>query len=164
MAIRYDGRVAIVTGAGNGIGRAYALFLAARGAKVVVNDLGGAMDGGDGTGSSRPADNVVTEIKRMGGEATANYDSVTDGERIVKTAVDAYGRIDILINNAGILRDKSFHKMADKDWELVQNVHVTGAYKTTRAAWPYMREQKYGRVVFITSSAGNNLNNTIINM
>jgi NAD(P)-dependent dehydrogenase (short-subunit alcohol dehydrogenase family) len=153
MAIRFDDRVAIVTGAGNGIGRTYALFLAERGAKVVINDLGGSIDGSSEAGA-RVADKVVDEIKAMGGEAVANYDSVTDGAKIVQTAIDAFGRIDIVINNAGILRDVSFQKMEDKDWDFVQQVHLNGAYAVTRAAWPYMRDQKYGRVVMITSSAG----------
>jgi|EP00505_MAST-04D_sp_SCG-Rhode-Island_P001099 NAD(P)-dependent dehydrogenase (short-subunit alcohol dehydrogenase family) len=150
--IRFDGRVAIVTGAGNGIGRTYALFLAARGAKVVVNDLGGSFDGkGSGT---KAADQVVEEIRRMGGVATANYDSVTNGEKVVETAIRTYGKIDIVINNAGILRDGSFAKMSDENWDIVHAVHSQGAYKITRAAWPHMRKNKYGRIVMITSSAG----------
>ena len=155
MALRYDGRVAIVTGAGNGIGKQYATMLASRGAKVVVNDLGGAMNGEGGPGSGeRPADVVVREIKAAGGEATANYDSVEFGDKIVQTAIDAYGKVDIVINNAGILRDVSFHKMTDRDWDLIYTVHLKGSYKVCRAAWPYMRENRYGRIVNITSSAG----------
>jgi 3-hydroxyacyl-CoA dehydrogenase/3a,7a,12a-trihydroxy-5b-cholest-24-enoyl-CoA hydratase len=150
--IRFDDRVVIVTGAGNGLGRAYAREFGARGAKVIVNDLGG---GAFGEGSDqRVADVVVDEIRAAGGEATANYDSVTDGDRIVQTALDAYGRVDVVINNAGILRDKTFHKMTDEDWDLIYDVHVKGAYKVTHAAWPHMREQAYGRVVFTTSAAG----------
>ena len=113
--LRYDGKVAIVTGSGGGLGRSHALLLASRGAKVVVNDLGGDMAGKESGGSSRPADLVVEEIKAAGGEAVANYDSVLDGDKIVQTAMDTWGRIDILINNAGILRDISFHKMTEDD-------------------------------------------------
>ncbi len=150
--IRFDGRVVIVTGAGNGLGRSHALGFAERGAKVVVNDLGGSTSG-DGS-DQRVADLVVDEIRSAGGEAVANYDSVTDGEKIVETALDAFGRIDILINNAGVLRDKTFHKMTEADWDIIYDVHVKGPFKVTRAAWPYMREQNYGRIVFTTSSAG----------
>jgi 3-hydroxyacyl-CoA dehydrogenase/3a,7a,12a-trihydroxy-5b-cholest-24-enoyl-CoA hydratase len=150
--LRFDGKVVVVTGAGNGLGRSHALAFAARGAKVVVNDLGGGHNG-EGKGSAA-ADNVVLEIKAAGGEAVANYDSVEDGEAIIKTAMEAFGRIDVLINNAGILRDVSFAKMTDADWDLVYRVHVRGAYKTTQAAWPIMREQKFGRIIFTASAAG----------
>ncbi|MEZ4389985.1 MAG: SDR family NAD(P)-dependent oxidoreductase [Polyangiales bacterium] len=150
--LRFDGRVAIVTGAGNGLGRSHALLLASRGAKVVVNDLGGAHTGGGR--SSAAADAVVAEIRAAGGEAVANYDSVEDGASIVKSAIDAFGRVDIVVNNAGILRDVSFAKMTEQDWELVYRVHVLGAYRVTAAAWPYLREQKYGRVIFTSSAAG----------
>ncbi len=150
--IRFDERVVVVTGAGNGLGRSHAMDFARRGAKVVVNDLGG---GAFGEGSDqRVADVVVDEIKAAGGEAAANYDSVTDGDKIVQTAMDAFGRVDVVINNAGILRDKSFHKMTDDDWDIIFDVHVRGAYKVTHAAWPMMRDQNYGRVVFTTSAAG----------
>ena len=149
--LAFEGRVALVTGAGNGLGRQYAMELAARGAKVVVNDLGGSTTG---EGASRVADEVVNEIKALGGEAVANYDSVEHGEKLVQTAIDAWGRIDVIVNNAGILRDVSFHKMKDKDWELIQLVHVTGVFKIIRAAWPHMREQKYGRIVNVTSTSG----------
>src|SRR5438477_6431924 len=125
--LRFDGRVAIVTGAGNGLGRSHALLLASRGAKVVVNDLGGTATGGGK--SSAAADRVVEEIKAAGGEAVANYDSVEDGDKIVKTALDNWKRIDIVVNNAGILRDTSFKKLTDEDWELIYRVHVRGAYK-----------------------------------
>jgi len=148
----FTGRVAIVTGAGGGLGRAYALGLAALGCKVVVNDLGGSQKG-DGS-SSKVADAVVEEIKKNGGKAVANYDSVVDGEKIVETAIKTFGRVDIVINNAGILRDVSFHKMTDKDWNLLNLVHLTGSYKVTKAAWPYFRSQKYGRVIFVSSAAG----------
>jgi 3-hydroxyacyl-CoA dehydrogenase/3a,7a,12a-trihydroxy-5b-cholest-24-enoyl-CoA hydratase len=150
--LRFDGRVAIVTGAGNGLGRSHALLLASRGAKVVVNDLGGSHTGGGK--SSAAADKVVEEIKAAGGEAVANYDSVEDGDRIVKTALDTFGKIDIVINNAGILRDVSFQKMSQEDWDLIYRVHVLGAYRVTKAAWDVMREQGYGRIIFTASAAG----------
>jgi (3R)-3-hydroxyacyl-CoA dehydrogenase / 3a,7a,12a-trihydroxy-5b-cholest-24-enoyl-CoA hydratase / enoyl-CoA hydratase 2 len=150
--LRFDDRVAIITGAGGSLGRAHALLLASRGAKVVVNDLGGAHTG-EGKSSSA-ADKVVAEIIAAGGQAVANYDSVEDGERIVKTAIDTWGRVDILINNAGILRDVSFPKMSQQDWDLIYKVHVLGAFKTTYAAWPYMRDQGYGRIVMTASAAG----------
>jgi NAD(P)-dependent dehydrogenase (short-subunit alcohol dehydrogenase family)/acyl dehydratase/putative sterol carrier protein len=154
--IRYDGRVAIVTGAGAGLGRAYALELGRRGAKVVVNDLGGARDG-SGDGSAAPADQVVSEIKAAGGEAVANYDNVATaegGENIVKTALDAFGTVDILINNAGILRDKSFVKMEPENWDSVLKVHLHGAYNVSRPAFAIMKEKGYGRIVMTTSAAG----------
>ena len=138
--VRFDGRVAIVTGAGQGLGRSHALLLASRGAKVVVNDLGGST-AGEGK-SSESADLVVEEIKKAGGEAVANYDSVEDGDAIVRTAMDAWGRIDIVINNAGILRDKSFKNMTDADWDIIFRVHNYGAYKVTKAAWPIMTERE----------------------
>jgi 3-hydroxyacyl-CoA dehydrogenase/3a,7a,12a-trihydroxy-5b-cholest-24-enoyl-CoA hydratase len=150
--LRYDGRVAIVTGAGNGLGRSHALLLASRGAKVVVNDLGG---GFQGTGaSSSAADKVVAEIKEKGGEAVANYDSVENGDKIVKTAIDAFGKIDIVVNNAGILRDTSFRKMSEQDWELIYKVHMLGAFRVTYAAWPHMLDAGFGRIIFTSSAAG----------
>lgn len=154
--IRFDDRVAVVTGAGAGLGRAYALELAKRGAKVVVNDLGGAPDG-SGKGSSSPAQNVVDQIKKAGGEAVASYDNVASpegGENIVKTALDAFGTVDILINNAGILRDKSFVKMEPEYWKSVLGVHLYGAYNVTRPAFKIMKEKGYGRIVMTTSAAG----------
>ena len=150
--LRFDGKVVIVTGAGQGLGRSHALAFAARGAKVVVNDLGGTSTGGGK--SSAAADKVVAEIKAAGGEAVANYDSVEDGASIVKTAIDTYGRIDIVVNNAGILRDTSFPKMTDADWDLIFRVHMVGAFRVTHAAWPYMRDQGYGRIIFTSSAAG----------
>jgi 3-hydroxyacyl-CoA dehydrogenase/3a,7a,12a-trihydroxy-5b-cholest-24-enoyl-CoA hydratase len=150
--LRFDGKVAIVTGAGGGLGRSHALLLASRGAQVVVNDLGGSFTG-EGKSSSA-ADKVVDEIKAAGGTAVANYDSVENGDAIVKTAIDAFGRIDILINNAGILRDVSFQKMSQADWDLIYKVHVFGSYKCTAAAWGYMRDQGYGRIVMTASAAG----------
>ena len=154
--IRFDDQVAVVTGAGAGLGRVYALELAKRGAKVVVNDLGGARDG-SGEGSSSPADDVVEEIKAAGGEAVANYDSVATaegGQAIVDTAVNTFGRIDILINNAGILRDKTLVKMEPENWDAVMDVHLKGAYHVTRPAFVKMRENRYGRIILTTSAAG----------
>ncbi len=150
--LRFDGRVAIVTGAGNGLGRSHALLLASRGCKVVVNDLGGSATGGGK--SSAAADKVVEEIKAAGGEAVANYDSVEDGDKIVQTALDTWKRIDIVINNAGILRDTSFKKLTDDDWDLIYRVHVRGGYKVTKAAWDHMQDAGYGRVIFTASAAG----------
>jgi len=154
--IRYDNQVAIVTGAGNGLGKEYAKFLASRGANVVVNDLGGSFDGKDGKAGakSRIADLVVNEINRDGGIAVANYDAVQNGERIVQTAIDNFGGVDILINNAGILRDVTLRNMKNEDWDIIMEVHVHGAMKTTRAAWPYMRRQRYGRIINTSSSSG----------
>lgn len=151
-AIRFQDQVVIVTGAGGGLGRAHALLFAKHGAKVVVNDLGGSTHG-EGANASA-ADKVVEEIRAAGGTAVANHDSVTDGDKIVQHALDAFGRIDVVVNNAGILRDKTFHKMEDADWDQVYQVHVEGAYKVTRAAWPHMREQGYGRVIFTSSTSG----------
>ena len=153
--IRFDGKVAIVTGAGGGLGRQHALELARRGAKVVVNDLGGSVDGSGG--SSAAADAVVAEIKAAGGEAISNGSSVTDDAGValmIKQAMDAWGRIDILIANAGILRDKSFSKMEMADFELVVNVHLMGTVKPVKAVWEIMKEQNYGRIVVTTSSSG----------
>jgi NAD(P)-dependent dehydrogenase (short-subunit alcohol dehydrogenase family) len=151
----FEGRVAIVTGAGGGLGREHAHLLASRGAQVVVNDLGGAIDG---TGASAgPAQQVVDEIEAAGGMAVADTSSVATvegGEAMVKTALDAFGRIDIVINNAGILRDKSFANMTPELWDTVIAVHLTGACNVTRAAWPHLRDQNYGRVVNTTSPAG----------
>ena len=155
MAIRFDGKVAIVTGAGGGLGRTHALELAKRGAKVVVNDLGGAIDGTGG--SSAAADAVVAEIKAAGGTAIANGASVTDDAgvaHLVKQTIDAFGRVDILIANAGILRDKSFSKMELKDFEAVMAVHLMGTVKPCKALWQIMRDQQYGRIVVTTSSSG----------
>ncbi|HRI09299.1 MAG TPA: SDR family NAD(P)-dependent oxidoreductase, partial [Nannocystaceae bacterium] len=150
--LRYDGKVAIITGAGNGLGRSHALLLASRGAKVVVNDLGGDTRGGGK--SSAAADAVVAQIREAGGEAVANYDSVEDGAKIVQTAIDAFGRIDIVVNNAGILRDVTFAKMTEDDWSIINRVHVVGAFRVTHAAWPHMRDQGYGRIIMTASAAG----------
>ncbi|KAK4629172.1 Peroxisomal hydratase-dehydrogenase-epimerase [Fulvia fulva] len=150
--LRWDGQTVVVTGAGNGLGKAYALFYASRGANVVVNDLGGSFKGEGGGQTAAQA--VVDEITKAGGKAVANYDDVQNGENIIKTAIDNYGRIDVLINNAGILRDVSFKNMKDDDWDLIMKVHVIGAYKCARAAWPHFRKQKYGRVISTASAAG----------
>ncbi|MBP8161938.1 MAG: SDR family NAD(P)-dependent oxidoreductase, partial [Ottowia sp.] len=153
--IDFTGRVAIVTGAGGGLGRLHALALAARGAKVVVNDLGGAVDGSGGSASA--AQKVVDEIKAAGGEAMANGASVTDFDAVqamVQQAIDAWDRVDIVVNNAGILRDKSFAKMELADFRLVLDVHLMGAVHLCKAVWPHMVAQKYGRILMTTSSTG----------
>lgn len=153
--IRFDGKVAIVTGAGGGLGRCHALEFARRGAKVIVNDLGGSVDGSGG--SSAAALKVVEEIRAAGGEAIANGASVTDDAGVagmVAQAMEAYGRIDILIANAGILRDKSFAKMEIEDFTKVVDVHLMGSMKPTKAVWEIMRQQNYGRIVMTTSSSG----------
>lgn len=155
MAISFEGQVAVVTGAGAGLGRAYAIDLAKRGAKVVVNDLGGDPHG---QGENRaPAQKVVDEIKELGGEAVPNYDDVSSyegGFNIVKTAIDNFGRLDIVICNAGILRDVAFHNMSEDDWDKVFAVHIKGSFTVLRAAWPVFRQQSYGRVILTTSSSG----------
>ena len=146
MNIRFEGRVAIVTGAGAGLGRSHALLLASRGARVVVNDLG-----------RHAADSVVEEILAAGGEAVANHDSIAEFEgaqRLVDQAVSAFGKLDILVNNAGALRDKTFGKLEMADWDFVLKVHLSGTAYCTRAAWPVMQQNKYGRIVFTTSNAG----------
>jgi NAD(P)-dependent dehydrogenase (short-subunit alcohol dehydrogenase family) len=153
--VRFDSRVAVVTGAGGGLGRSHAMLLASRGAKVVVNDVGSTPGGDDADPSM--ADRVVAEIREAGGEAVANYDAVgtwQSGENIVKTALDAYGKIDILINNAGILRDRSMIKMTEEEYRKVMEVHLDGTFFTTRAAIGPMKEAGYGRVIFTSSGAG----------
>mgnify|MGYP001261633028 CR=1 FL=1 len=155
MTLDYNGKVVIVTGAGGGLGRCHALEFAQRGAKVVVNDLGGAVDGSGG--SSEAADKVVEEIKAAGGEAISNGSSVTDDAGVanmVSQTMDAYGRIDVLVNNAGVLRDKSFAKMEIADFDFVVDVHLFGTMKPTKAVWPIMKEQGYGRIMVTSSSSG----------
>ena len=153
--VGFEGRVAIITGAGGGLGREHALLMASRGAQIVVNDLGGAVDG---TGSDAgPAQKVVEEIEALGGAAVADGNSVATqegAEGMVKTALEAFGRVDIVINNAGILRDKSFANMTPDLWDPVIAVHLTGTYNVTRAAWAHFREQSYGRIVSTSSAAG----------
>lgn len=154
--INFDGRVAVVTGAGAGVGRAHALLLASRGAQVVVNDLGGDPAGRD-EGSGRAADAVVDEIRAAGGTAAASYDSVADPDgaaAIVDRALQHFGRLDILVNNAGILRDVSFAKLTPQDWAAVRQVHLDGTLNVTRAAWPHLREAQYGRIINTTSASG----------
>lgn len=150
--LRFNGKVVLVTGAGGGLGRAYALAFAERGASVVVNDLGSTTSGGGRNSSA--ADRVVEEIKAKGGKAVANYDSVEDGEKVVQTALDAFGRIDVVINNAGILRDRSFPRISDADWDIIQRVHLRGSFLVSRAAWNHMKNQKYGRILMTASAAG----------
>ena len=154
MAIRFDNKVAIVTGAGGGIGKEHALELAKRGAKVVVNDLGGSVDG---NGASDAANEVVELIKSEGGEAISNGASVTDLDAVkamVNETMEEWGRIDILVNNAGILRDKSFHKVTLEDFNLVMDVHFQGSLNCTHTIYPIMREQEYGRIIFTSSASG----------
>jgi NAD(P)-dependent dehydrogenase (short-subunit alcohol dehydrogenase family) len=154
MPIRFDNRVVIVTGAGGGLGRSHALAFAARGAKVVVNDLGAARDG---TGASDAAARVVEEIQTLGGEAFADGANVTNAEQVqsmVNATMARWGRVDVLVNNAGILRDKTFAKMDLADFKLVVDVHLMGSINTTKAVWDIMRQQNYGRIIMTTSSSG----------
>ena len=154
MTISFENQVAIVTGAGGGLGKCHALELAKRGAKVVVNDLGGSVDG---SGTSDAAEEVVELIKSSGGEAISNGSSVTDLKAVkemVQQTMDEWGRIDILVNNAGILRDKSFHKVSIEDFNLVMDVHFQGSLNCTHTIFPIMREQEYGRIIFTSSASG----------
>ncbi|XP_074851097.1 peroxisomal multifunctional enzyme type 2 [Carettochelys insculpta] len=150
--LRFDGRVVLVTGAGGGLGKAYALAFAERGAAVVVNDLGSDFKGHGK--SSSAADKVVEQIRAKGGKAVANYDSVEAGEKLVQTALEAFGRIDIVVNNAGILRDCSFVRITDEDWDIIHRVHLRGSFLVTRAAWNHMKNQKFGRIIMTSSAAG----------
>merc|ERR1712137_535587 len=143
MAMLFEDRVAIVTGGGAGIGRLYAVTLAKRKAKVCINDM-----------NKEAADAVVAEIKALGGEAVADYNNVVEGEKVVQTCIDAFGTVHIIINNAGVLRDKSFARMTPEQWDLVIKVHLYGCQSICKAAWPVMREQQYGRIVNITSVNG----------
>jgi NAD(P)-dependent dehydrogenase (short-subunit alcohol dehydrogenase family) len=150
-----DGRVVIITGAGGGLGREYALLLADEGARVVVNDLGGARDGSGS--SSAMANNVVDEIRQLGGTALANYDNIAtpDGaQSLVDAALGEFGTLDGVVNNAGILRDGAFHKMTTENWDAVLKVHLYGGFHVTRAAWPHLRDKKFGRIVMATSTSG----------
>lgn len=148
----FKDRVVIITGAGAGLGRDYALYFAKNGAKVVVNDLGGSTSG-QGQ-SSKASDLVVEEIRKRGGIAVANYDSVENGENIIKTALDNFGRVDVLVNNAGILRDKAFKNLEKIDWDLIVKVHLNGVYSCTKAVWNLMIKQKYGRIINVSSPSG----------
>ena len=153
--IRFDGRVAVITGAGGGLGRAHALLLASRGAAVVVNDLGGSLDGVGGDAAA--ARQVVAEIEAAGGRAIPNFDDISTPEgaqRLIDAATQAFGRLDVLVNNAGILRDKTLHKMSPSDFEAVVRVHLLGSAWCSRAALPVMQQQQYGRIVMTTSAAG----------
>ena len=153
--MRFDGKVVVITGAGAGLGRAYALDLARRGAKILVNDLGGKSSGGGQSQSA--ADKVVEEIRQITGEndrAVADYNSVVDGDVIIDNAIKAFGRVDVLINNAGILRDVTMAKMTQQDWDAIYDVHLKGTFKCTHAAWKHMVGQKYGRIITVTSVAG----------
>lgn len=152
MKLRFDNRTVIVTGAGQGLGRSHALELARRGANIVVNDLGAAASGGGSDLSV--AEQVATEIQNLGGQAVANTDSVEDGGRIVECAMDHFGSVDVVVNNAGILRDASFAKMTEADWDIIYRVHLLGSMRVSHAAWPYMRAAGFGRIIFTTSVAG----------
>lgn len=154
-SIRFDGRVAVITGAGGGLGRAHALLLAERGATVVINDLGGSVDGMGGNAAA--AQQVVRDIEAVGGRALANYENIatpTGAQRLMDAAMQAFGRVDVLINNAGILRDKTLHKMDPADFEAVVRVHLLGSAWCSRAVMPVMQQQQYGRIVMTTSAAG----------
>jgi NAD(P)-dependent dehydrogenase (short-subunit alcohol dehydrogenase family) len=155
MSVSFEGQVAIVTGAGRGLGRAYALELARLDARVVVNDLGGAVDGS--ASSQTPAEEVCAEIRKAGGEAVPSFDSVASmagGQAMVRKALDTWGRLDALVCNAGILRDRTLHNMSEDDWDAVFAVHIKGCFTLMHAAWPVFRERRYGRVVLATSSSG----------
>ena len=145
--INFDNRVVVISGAGAGLGRSHALAFASRGARVLVNDVAGAEAG------EKPADAVVSAIRSAGGEAVANYDSVEQGERLVEAAMDSWGRVDVVVNNAGILRDRAFANMTEDDWEAISRVHLLGAYKVTHSAWLQMKAASYGRIINTCSAA-----------
>ena len=154
---RFDDKVVVVTGAALGLGRSHARLFASLGAKVIANDLGVNRDGttdGNSAGDNNQLDITIAEINNDGGQAVANYDSVEYGERIIEQALDVYGRVDVVVNNAGIIRDKSFHKASLEDWQLLHRVHLEGAFRVTHAAWPHLRKQCYGRVLCTASAAG----------
>ncbi len=150
--LSFDNYAIVITGAGAGLGRDYAFYFSSKGAKVIVNDIGN-IKLPDGK-TARSADVVVDEIKKKGGIAVANYDSVEDGDKIIKTALDNFGKIDVLINNAGILRDKAFKNLEKNDWDIILKVHLTGMYACTKAAWPVFLKQKFGRIVNVSSPSG----------
>ncbi len=150
-SFRYDDRVVVVTGAGGGIGRAHALAFACQGAKVVVNDLGVSIEGGELDDNSRSADRIVAEIKKSGGEAIANYSAVESGHEIVEQAMDSYGRIDVLINNAGIVFPAPFSDMTFEQWRKMLGVHLDGSFNCAKAAWPHMQVNRYGRIIMTAS-------------
>ena len=152
QALRFEDRVVVITGGGSGLGREYALDFARRGAKIVLNDLGGSVTG---VGySNRSADLTVKELKALGAEAVANYDSVCEGEKIIDCALKTFGRVDVLVNNAGILKEVLFHKMTPVEWSQVLNVHLNGSFSVIRAAWKHMQRQNYGRIINTTSGTG----------
>ena len=151
--LRFDGKVAIITGGGGGLGRSYATFLASRGCKIVINDPG-TNPYGEGGVSQKLADQVVNEIIAAGGEAIANYDGAEDGANIVKTAIDTFGTVDILIHSAGILRDNNIQDMTENDWDMVMKVHCKSVFTVTNAAWPIMEKKKFGRIIVSSSPCG----------
>ena len=150
--LRFDGRVVVITGGGSGLGREYALEFAKRGAKILLNDLGGSVTGVGN--SNRSADLTVKELKLLGAEAIANYDTVSEGEKIIEAAISAFGRVDVVVNNAGILKEVFFHKITTDEWDQTLKVHLKGSFSVCRAAWPYMRAQQYGRIINTSSGTG----------
>jgi 3-hydroxyacyl-CoA dehydrogenase/3a,7a,12a-trihydroxy-5b-cholest-24-enoyl-CoA hydratase len=150
--LRFDNKVVVITGGGSGLGREYAIEFAKRGAKIVLNDFGGSVTGVGN--SNRSADLTVKELKSLGAEAVANYDSVCEGEKIIQTAIKTFGRVDVVINNAGILKEVWFHKMKPEEWEQVISVHLNGSFSVCKAAWKFMKMQKYGRIINTTSGTG----------
>jgi NAD(P)-dependent dehydrogenase (short-subunit alcohol dehydrogenase family) len=150
--LRFDNKVVVITGSGSGLGRSYAFEFAKRGAKLVINDLGGSVSG---VGNSKnSADATVEDLRALGAEAVANYDSVEFGDRVIKTAIDCFGRVDVVINNAGIFKEVPFFKMTHQDWDQMLKVHLKGSFSVSKAAWSHMRKQKFGRIINTASSAG----------